>query len=112
MNAQQISAFWTYLAQVWGAKFFEQYGEKANDAWSAMLSKISPEQAKWALQKLIDGGSPFAPTLPEFYALARTHKPMRAEILDYKRPEMTKEQHDVRRAEMYTALGLKVVNDD
>jgi len=62
-------------------------------------------QARYALQRLIDSGSPHPPVLPEFMVLARALKmDRRAEILDFKKPEMTAEQIEFRRKQMRDAL--------
>lgn len=109
MNQQEISTLWTLLGQTWGAKFFEQYGSRANEAWSAGLASIPAEQAKGALFKLIGSGTPFPPTLPEFMALAKGCKKATVHpILTYERPPMTDEQVEARRREMYAALGKRI----
>jgi hypothetical protein len=76
MNAQQTRSVWMLLAQTWGARFLEQYGTTPNDAWAAALANIEPQAAKHALHKLIDEGSGFPPTLPEFVVHARTFRPV------------------------------------
>jgi hypothetical protein len=75
MNQQQTETVWTLLAQTWGAKFLEQYGAKPNDAWASTLANVEPEAARHALKQLINEGSGFPPTLPEFIAHARTFRP-------------------------------------
>lgn len=76
MNGGQIETVWRLLAQTWGAKFLEQYGPRPNEAWSAAMANVSPEAAKHALMKLIDSGTPFPPTLPEFIAHAKKYRPV------------------------------------
>ena len=73
MTGGEIDYLWTLLGQVWGAKFYEQYGTHANEAWAAALASVSVDQAKTAIGHLIDSGSPFPPTLPEFVVLSRKY---------------------------------------
>jgi hypothetical protein len=76
MNAAEIGMIWRLLGQTWGAKFLEQYGPNPNEAWSAVLGNIDPDAAKYALTKLVDSGSAFPPTLPEFVAYAKKYRPI------------------------------------
>lgn len=71
MNTRELKGLWDLLGQTWGSKFYEQYGPNPNDAWTMALSAASREAAMYALKKLIEAGSPFAPTLPEFMVFAR-----------------------------------------
>jgi hypothetical protein len=71
----QIDSLWTLLAQTWGAKFLDQYGVKPNDAWSMTLENLSPQAGRYALTALIQEGSAFPPTLPEFIVAARKYRP-------------------------------------
>jgi hypothetical protein len=71
MTPIEMKGLWDLLGQTWGSKFYEQYGPNPNDAWGMALTHTSIEAAKYALGKLIEGGSPFAPTLPEFMVFAR-----------------------------------------
>jgi hypothetical protein len=76
MNTAEIGMIWSLLGQTWGAKFLEQYGPKPNEAWSAALASVEPDAAKYALTKLIDSGSAFPPTLPEFVVWAKKYRPV------------------------------------
>jgi hypothetical protein len=80
MTPEQTKHLWRLLGQTYGSKFAEQYGPMPNEAWSAMLENITPEQAKHALHKLIHAGSAFPPTLPEFVAMVKTFRP--AHVVD------------------------------
>jgi hypothetical protein len=71
MTPIEMKGLWDLLGQTWGSKFYEQYGPQPNDAWGMALAHSSIDAAKYALTKLIEAGSPFAPTLPEFIVHAR-----------------------------------------
>ena len=71
MTPHELKGLWDLLGQTWGSKFYEQYGPSPNDAWTMALTSASREAAMYALKKLIEGGSPFAPTLPEFMVFSR-----------------------------------------
>jgi hypothetical protein len=71
MTPQEMRGLWDLIGQTWGSKFYEQYGPSPNDAWTMALAASSRESAMYSLKKLIEGGSAFAPTLPEFMVFAR-----------------------------------------
>ena len=71
MTPQEMKGLWDLIGQTWGSKFYEQYGPSPNDAWTMALNASSREAAMYSLKKLIEGGSAFAPTLPEFMVFAR-----------------------------------------
>jgi hypothetical protein len=109
MTPRDMAGFWNLLGQTWGSRFIDQYGPNPNDAWAACLASVPVDVARDALKKLIAGGSPFPPTLPEFIALAKTSKPVIVPpILTYQKPTMTPEQVEQRRREMYGALGRRI----
>jgi hypothetical protein len=71
MTPQEMKGLWDLLAQTWGSKFYEQYGPSPNDAWTMTLANTSRDAAMYAMRKLIETGSAFAPTLPEFMVHSR-----------------------------------------
>jgi hypothetical protein len=71
MTPQEMKGLWDLLAQTWGSKFYEQYGPAPNDAWTMALTHTTRAAAMYSLKKLIEGGSAFAPTLPEFMVHSR-----------------------------------------
>jgi hypothetical protein len=71
MTPQEMKGLWDLIGQTWGSKFYEQYGPTPNDAWTMALTASSRDAAMYSLRKLIEGGSAFAPTLPEFMVFAR-----------------------------------------
>ena len=102
MDANQQTQIWKLFSQTWGHKFLDQYGPVPNEAWSASLDRVTTEQARYALTKLIESGTPYPPTLPEFIVLVKACKPQAVPaILMHKRPEMTPEQVEARRKEMH-----------
>lgn len=74
MTPHQMQSVYPLFAQTWGARFLEQYGPQPNEAWSAALTNVSSEAARHALSALIQEGSAFPPTLPEFVAAARSYR--------------------------------------
>lgn len=78
MTPTDMGKLWDFLGQTWGSKFYEQYGLKPNEAWSAMLGDVSTEAARFAARNLIAGGSAFPPTLPEFTAEAVKYRALSA----------------------------------
>lgn len=75
MIITQIHGVWDALAQTFGTRFYEQYGERPNEAWTAALASMTPDAAMCALQALISDGVEFPPTLPQFVSLARKWRP-------------------------------------
>lgn len=70
-----MKQLWRLLAQTWGNRFLENYGNAPNEAWSAALANLSAQQCKHALGQLIKSGTPHPPTLPEFMVEARKYRP-------------------------------------
>jgi hypothetical protein len=71
MTPQEMKGLWDLIGQTWGSKFYEQYGPSPNDAWTMAMANTSRDAAMYSLKKLIEAGSAFAPTLPEFMVFAR-----------------------------------------
>ena len=60
-----------YGAQKFGAMWVGTDMEDAKDLWAEQLGRFKPESIGAALQRLIDSGSEWPPTLPEFVELCR-----------------------------------------
>lgn len=75
MNQSEVAGVWDALGQMYGAKFYEQYGSHANDAWGAALASMTRGAALYAIRALVRDGSDFPPTLPKFAALAAEYRP-------------------------------------
>ena len=75
MNRQEIAQVWDALGQMYGARFYEQYGEAANEAWLAALTSMALGPALHAIRALVRDGADFPPTLPKFSALASQFRP-------------------------------------
>lgn len=58
---------------MYGAKMEQTWGSVPTDelvgAWAAALADLEPDELAAGLSALLRRGSPFPPTLPEFYAL-------------------------------------------
>jgi hypothetical protein len=119
VTPQQQDHLWRLLGQTYGHKFADQYGPSPNEAWAAAMASMTADQAKFAFRKLVDGGSPFPPTLPEFVALAKGAPRSevrydangvayihgdRPAILTHEQPAMTPEQVEFRRQQMRDLL--------
>jgi hypothetical protein len=59
---------WDALAQIYGAAFTNQFGEKPNQFWNAKLSELSPSDIQFGLEQCQRSGNQFAPNLPQFLA--------------------------------------------
>jgi hypothetical protein len=75
MTPQELVGVWALMGQTWGAKFLEQYGDRPNTAWSSALLPLSLDAAKHSFTRLLQDGSGFAPTLPEFVKHASQYRP-------------------------------------
>lgn len=75
MNSHEIAQVWDALGQMYGSRFYEQYGESANEAWLAALTSMTLGAALYAIRALVRDGSDFPPTLPKFSALASQYRP-------------------------------------
>ena len=110
MTPIEAKRLWTLLAQTYGHKFLDQYGPSPNEAWSGALSRMKASQATFAFRKLVDAGSAFPPTLPEFVQLAKGAPVLEEPVprLGHVTTRMTPEQIESRRREMFEALGKRI----
>lgn len=65
---------WDRFAEMFGARFYDQYGSEPSDAWREAITEIRPDQVKGALTKIRNSGAQYPPSLPEFLALARSQR--------------------------------------
>lgn len=66
---------WDRFAEMFGARFYDQYGSEPSEAWREAVTEIRPDQVKAALTKIRNSGAQYPPSLPEFLALARSQRP-------------------------------------
>jgi hypothetical protein len=71
---------WKILGDMYGDRFFAQYGPKANDAWREAVKELNSQHVKHAICSLRNSGSPHPPSLPEFISLAKGMRVQTAEI--------------------------------
>lgn len=62
---------WDRFAEMFGARFYDQYGSEPSGAWKDAVKELRPDQVKAALTKIRNSGSSFPPSLPEFLSLAK-----------------------------------------
>lgn len=66
---------WDRFAEMFGARFYDQYGSDPSEAWTEAVVELRGDQVKSALTKIRNSGAQYPPSLPEFLALARSQRP-------------------------------------
>lgn len=56
---------------MWGARFYDQFGEKPSDSWIEGVGDLTTLQIREALTKIRNSGASHPVSLPEFRAIAR-----------------------------------------
>lgn len=70
---------WKRFGEMFGDRFFTQYGAKPNDSWREAVKELRGDQVREALTKIRNGGSAYPPSLPEFMGLAKNVAPPRSD---------------------------------
>lgn len=70
---------WDRFGEMFGARFYDQFGSEPSEAWVEAVGEVRADQIKSALTKIRNSGAQFPPSLPEFLALARSQRPPQAE---------------------------------
>src|SRR5690348_2728885 len=74
-STRMIESLFAKFAAIYGNKFADQWAGidegKVKATWAEALSELDRSEIVAGLQSLVRSGSPFPPTLPEFYALCR-----------------------------------------
>jgi len=65
---------WDRFADMFGARFYDQYGSEPSEAWIEAVGEVRGDQIKSALTKIRNSGAQYPPSLPEFLALARSQR--------------------------------------
>lgn len=65
---------WDRFADMFGARFYDQYGSDPSEAWRETVTELRADQIKSALTKIRNSGAQYPPSLPEFLALARSQR--------------------------------------
>lgn len=65
---------WDRFADMFGARFYDQYGSEPSEAWVEAVAELRGDQVKSALTKIRNSGAQYPPSLPEFLALARSQR--------------------------------------
>lgn len=73
-NSGASKRLWDRFAEMFGARFYDQFGTEPSESWKSAVSELRNDQVKAALAKVRNGGSQYPPSLPEFIALARNVK--------------------------------------
>lgn len=65
---------WDRFAEMFGARFYDQFGSEPSPAWRDAVEELRADQIKSALTKVRNSGAQYPPALPEFVALARSQR--------------------------------------
>lgn len=65
---------WDRFGEMFGARFYDQFGSEPSEAWVEAVTEVRGDQIKSALTKIRNSGAQYPPSLPEFLALARAQR--------------------------------------
>lgn len=65
---------WDRFGEMFGARFYDQFGSEPSEAWTEAVTEVRADQIKSALTKIRNSGAQYPPSLPEFLALARSQR--------------------------------------
>lgn len=67
-----MARLWERMTEIYGHRWISAYGEAVNESWRRGLQGVSVEQIGKGLERLLEQGREWPPTLPEFRALCVT----------------------------------------
>lgn len=79
-----MARLWERMTEIYGHRWISAYGEAVNESWRRGLQGVSVEQIGRGLERLLEQGREWPPTLPEFRALCL--KDPAAPIAPYHKP--------------------------
>lgn len=59
---------WATLADMYGARFVQTYGDRPGPMWRKLIESLTDEQLQVGIDRLMAEGGAFVPTLPQFSA--------------------------------------------
>ncbi len=71
LTEKHIRQLWERMGRIYGNLWAESFGEEDDGTWQKGLRGVTPQQIALAVDAIIDEGSPFPPTLPQFRAFCR-----------------------------------------
>lgn len=75
MSIRRIESLFAKFSAIYGAKFADQWAGidqgKVKSTWAQGLAELRSGEIVEGIERLIRGGSPFPPTLPEFFRHCR-----------------------------------------
>ena len=65
-TAKTHTKFWARMADMYGKRWYADYGDKPSKAWIDVLDRFTPNQIADALGRLTTASPQHPPTLPQF----------------------------------------------
>lgn len=70
--ADRITSLWKRLAEMYGAKALEtKFGATPPDTWRIAVDRLKDFELERGMRRLVYGGKPHIPSLPEFLRMSR-----------------------------------------
>lgn len=81
---EMLKRLWKRMTEIYGHRWLSSYGLTPNDSWRRGLAGITGQQIANGLSRMLEQGSDWPPTLPQFRALCV--KDPDAPLAPYHRP--------------------------
>jgi hypothetical protein len=65
---------WDRFGEMFGARFYDQFGKDPSTSWKDAVKELRPDQVKAALTRVRNSGAQYPPGLPEFVAMAKCQR--------------------------------------
>lgn len=73
ISSEDMAKLWAIMASMFGGKWVDYHGAKADEhgVWRAGLKNLGPDRIKIGLNRLVDTGEQWPPSLPAFVELCK-----------------------------------------
>lgn len=108
-NEKTVNQFWVAMAQIYGKKWYEEYGEYPNEMWIDAINELPAERLLAAVKVCRNYGDKYIINLSQFMGRARELRIEEHQYAQLPPPEVDKEQIEKYRKYLKSKFG-KVKN--
>ena len=102
LPAETLSVLWVAMAEMYGTKWTNHYGDTPNATWAAGLAGLTDRHIDRGINAVMDSGDEWPPSLPKFKSLCKSGEGWQSRQTHV--PLLTKEQTEEERLEAVEKL--------